>query len=43
MTALGELIAARIARLGAITVADYMAEAVAHPDHGYYMSGDPFG
>ncbi len=43
MTVLGELIAARIARLGAITVADYMAEAVAHPDHGYYMSGDPFG
>jgi len=43
MTALGALIAARIARLGAITVADYMAEAVAHPDHGYYMSGDPFG
>ncbi len=43
MTALGALIAARIAHLGAITVADYMAEAVAHPDHGYYMSGDPFG
>ncbi len=43
MTALGEMIAARIARLGAITVADYMAEAAAHPDHGYYMSGDPFG
>jgi len=43
MTALGELIATRIARLGAITVADYMAEAVAHPNHGYYMSGDPFG
>ena len=43
MTALGARLAARIGRLGAITVADYMAEVLAHPDDGYYMSGDPFG
>ncbi len=43
MTALGERLIARIARLGAITVADYMAAALAHPEHGYYMTGDPFG
>ncbi|MFQ5775459.1 MAG: class I SAM-dependent methyltransferase [Kiloniellaceae bacterium] len=36
-------IAARIARLGPITVAEYMAEALTHPKHGYYMTGDPFG
>ena len=40
---LGARIAARIANFGPITVADYMAEALTHPQHGYYMSGDPFG
>ncbi len=43
MTPLGERIAARIARLGPITVADYMAEVLTHPEHGYYMRGEPFG
>jgi NADH dehydrogenase [ubiquinone] 1 alpha subcomplex assembly factor 7 len=43
MTALGARLAARIARLGPITLADYMAEALTHPRHGYYMRGDPFG
>ena len=43
MTALGDRLAARIARLGPITVADYMAEALTHPEDGYYMTGDPFG
>ncbi len=43
MTALGDRLAARISRLGPITVADYMAEALTHPEAGYYMSGDPFG
>ena len=37
MTPLGERIAASIARLGPITVADYMAEVLTHPEHGYYM------
>ena len=43
MTALGDRLAARIARFGPITVADYMAEALTDPEAGYYMSGDPFG
>lgn len=43
MTALGDRLATRIARLGPITVADYMAEALTHPEDGYYMTGDPFG
>lgn len=43
MTGLGTRLAARIARLGPITLADYMAEALTHPRHGYYMRGDPFG
>ena len=43
MTPLGKRLAARIARLGPITLADYMAEALTHPQHGYYMRGDPFG
>jgi len=43
MTALGDRLAARIARLGPITIADYMAEALTHPEDGYYMTGDPFG
>ena len=42
-TALGARLAARIARFGPITMADYMAEALTHPRHGYYMHGDPLG
>ncbi|RME13982.1 MAG: class I SAM-dependent methyltransferase, partial [Alphaproteobacteria bacterium] len=33
---LGEELAARIARTGPITVAEYMAECLAHPTLGYY-------
>jgi NADH dehydrogenase [ubiquinone] 1 alpha subcomplex assembly factor 7 len=33
----------RIALEGPISVADYMALALGHPEHGYYMSRDPFG
>ena len=43
MGALSAHLAARIARQGPMTVADYMAEALTHPRHGYYMRGDPFG
>lgn len=43
MTPLGALLARRIARTGPITVAAFMAEALGHPRHGYYMRGDPFG
>mgnify|MGYP003641765935 CR=1 FL=1 len=33
----------RIAIAGPITVADYMADALAHPQWGYYRKQDPFG
>ncbi|MGH6947532.1 MAG: class I SAM-dependent methyltransferase [Kiloniellales bacterium] len=38
-----ERLKARIAREGAITVAELMAEALIHPERGYYSSHDPFG
>ncbi|WP_284162771.1 SAM-dependent methyltransferase [Frigidibacter sp. SD6-1] len=43
MTPLGRLIAARVAAEGPITLADYMADCLMHPVHGYYASRDPFG
>jgi NADH dehydrogenase [ubiquinone] 1 alpha subcomplex assembly factor 7 len=43
MTPLGRRLVQRIARHGPITLADYMAEALTHPEHGYYTTGDPFG
>jgi NADH dehydrogenase [ubiquinone] 1 alpha subcomplex assembly factor 7 len=33
----------RIAADGPLTIADFMADALGHPDHGYYMTRDPFG
>ncbi len=43
MTALAGLMARRIAADGPITVADYMAECLLHPEHGYYTTRDPLG
>ena len=43
MTPLGARIAARIAQTGPITLADYMAECLLDPDHGYYATRDPLG
>ena len=43
MTALAETLKRRIAATGPITVADYMAECLLHPEHGYYSTRDPFG
>lgn len=43
MTALSKLLARRIAANGPITLADYMAECLLHPDHGYYATRDPLG
>jgi SAM-dependent MidA family methyltransferase len=34
---------ARIARTGPISLADYMADCLMHPEHGYYATRDPFG
>ena len=33
----------RINVSGPITIADFMTEALAHPEHGYYRKQDPFG
>lgn len=43
MTPLAKLLAQRIREGGPITVADYMAECLLHPVHGYYTTRDPFG
>ena len=37
------LIRAQIALTGPITLADYMALCLTHPQHGYYMHADPLG
>lgn len=43
MTDLAGLLAARIAAQGPLTLADYMAECLMNPQHGYYATRDPFG
>lgn len=43
MTPLFDSLRARIERDGPMTVAQYMAEVLTHPTHGYYSHGDPFG
>lgn len=43
MTPLLRHLARRIEAEGPLSVADYMAEALGHPAHGYYMSRAPFG
>lgn len=43
MTPLSRSIARRISLQGPISIADFMAEALGHPQHGYYMGKDPFG
>ncbi|WP_101340088.1 class I SAM-dependent methyltransferase [Cereibacter azotoformans] len=43
MTALAGILARRIGATGPITVADYMAECLLHPEHGYYSTREPFG
>lgn len=43
MTALAEILRARIAQDGPMTVAAYMSECLLHPSHGYYTTQTPFG
>jgi len=43
MTPLATLLAERIREGGPITVADYMADCLLHPVHGYYTTREPFG
>lgn len=41
--ALESLLVRRIALGGPISVATFMADALGHPDHGYYITRDPLG
>ncbi|MDB5663654.1 SAM-dependent methyltransferase [Cypionkella sp.] len=43
MTPLAGLLIRRIMATGPITLADYMAECLLHPQHGYYATSDPYG
>jgi NADH dehydrogenase [ubiquinone] 1 alpha subcomplex assembly factor 7 len=43
MNPLAEALARRIRAQGPLTVAEFMAEALGHPEYGYYMTRDPFG
>lgn len=43
MTALQDILIRRIRQDGPMTVADYMAECLMHPEHGYYTTQTPFG
>jgi len=43
VTPLAQRLAARIARQGPLTVAEFMAAVLTNPEHGYYMTGDPLG
>jgi SAM-dependent MidA family methyltransferase len=43
VTPLGQILARRIAAAGPISLADYMADCLLHPTHGYYATRDPLG
>ena len=43
MTPLAALLVRRIQAAGPIRLADYMAECLLDPEHGYYATRDPFG
>ncbi len=43
MSALKERLIERIARTGPLTIAEFMAECLLHPAHGYYTRRDPLG
>jgi NADH dehydrogenase [ubiquinone] 1 alpha subcomplex assembly factor 7 len=43
MTSLSDIIRALIVQNGPMNLAEFMALALGHPVHGYYMKKDPFG
>lgn len=43
MNALTTILRDRILADGPISVSEYMAQALGHPEHGYYRTRDPFG
>ncbi len=42
-TALSEVLRQHIRQNGPMSIAEYMAHCLMHPDHGYYTTRDPFG
>lgn len=40
---LQDILIERIRDNGPLTIAEYMEQVLAHPEHGYYMRRDPFG
>lgn len=42
-TPLEALLIRRIRATGPLTLAEYMAECLLHPEHGYYTTRPPFG
>ncbi|MCP9483755.1 SAM-dependent methyltransferase [Shimia sp. CNT1-13L.2] len=43
MADLKTILLGRIAQTGPMSLSDYMAECLLHPDHGYYATRDPLG
>ena len=43
MTTLKNILLRQIARLGPMTVSEFMAQCLYHPQHGYYTNGNPLG
>lgn len=43
MTPIEAMLRRRIAQTGPVTLHDYMALCLGHPEHGYYATRDPFG
>ncbi len=43
MTPLQDILIRQIGATGPMTLADYMADCLLHPEHGYYSTRDPFG
>ncbi|WP_417259486.1 class I SAM-dependent methyltransferase [Celeribacter sp.] len=43
MTPLADILARRIAKTGPISLMEFMAECLLHPEHGYYTTRDPLG
>ena len=43
MTPLTEILLRQIKRLGPLTVSEFMAQALYHPEHGYYINAKPLG
>ncbi|MDO5756172.1 MAG: SAM-dependent methyltransferase [Rhodobacterales bacterium] len=43
MTPLAQILIAQITEAGPMTLAEYMAQCLMHPQHGYYATRDPLG